>query len=815
MLKEALALASHGLAVHWLHPKSKAPVGEKWPEAETKTPEQLRKSYVKGYNVGFRPGKFSHICGAYLMVIDLDIRIASAAHEAYEKLAELLPEINLDVCPCVISGSAGASRHYYFFCEKPFNKKVIAKSKGKVGNKHEWLIEIIGTKSNIVLPPSIHPDTGKAYRWEREFDWYDIEIFDTFQVVPASAIERAYGAYDESPQSEEDKQTLGISLDEARDYMSRLPNEDLDYDEWITVAASVKHESQGRSKDESKAFEDAFLEWSKKSSKFDEKTARYKYRSFKHSGDRNLATFKSVIAQVDRIERELILEDEFDDLGDDEPESETEAEATKDAPSEVKKEAWESPAAPKHVKYINKRHAMVRFKSKNYIVDFVDDGDDDDIFTMGDEKSLHMTYADREERVEVIDENTGKTKIKMISWSHLWMKSPYRRFYANGICFDPRVNRPGRLNLFRGWSVEPDPSGDCSLLIQHIEKVLCKGIREYSEAFLDFMAHMIQRPWERPTFALVMRGEMGAGKDTPFEFLGRILSKHYITVGRNEDVSGRFNAHMTAKILVHLQEGFYAGSREQQNYMRFLLSTKRIKIEKKGVDSFSTQAYHRTVLSSNEDWVAPAAIGERRYFVLDVDNTYAPGVSDESKARSAAYFGAIHDQMDKKGGLGKFLHLLMTRDISKFNKHFPPTTQALTEQIRNTMRDVELWWSEVLETGNIANADRDDTVMRTVWERGPISKDAEELFQAYDHWRMTQRYMAQAVSRSAFPKRLRKVCPSFTNEQVRIDGGRGRVRAYVFRSLQECRDDFSRVLGAQVEWDGGYAISNNDEEDDL
>lgn len=66
------------------------------------------------------------------------------------------------------------------------------------------------------------------------------------------------------------------------------------------------------------------------------------------------------------------------------------------------------------------------------------------------------------------------------------------------------------------------------------------------------------------------------------------------------------------KVMVHLQEGFYAGNREQQNYMKFLLDSPKINIESKGVNIFATVARHRTVISSNEDWVAPASWGERR-----------------------------------------------------------------------------------------------------------------------------------------------------------------------------------------------------------
>ena len=59
MLKEAVRLRKLGFAIHWLVPGEKRPISNGWAEAPVMPVEELKKSYRVGYNVGFRPGKWS------------------------------------------------------------------------------------------------------------------------------------------------------------------------------------------------------------------------------------------------------------------------------------------------------------------------------------------------------------------------------------------------------------------------------------------------------------------------------------------------------------------------------------------------------------------------------------------------------------------------------------------------------------------------------------------------------------------------------------------------------------------------------------
>jgi hypothetical protein len=140
-LESACALAGHGVAVHWLRPKSKAPESDEWSTVPVHTPADLRASWRDGINVGIRLGQWSKVGGLFLHVIDMDVRKIEKAEEALTRLQQMLS--NVHALPFVISGSGGASRHFYFLTDRPFPSRKLDRSaeqfEGKDGKKHrEW-----------------------------------------------------------------------------------------------------------------------------------------------------------------------------------------------------------------------------------------------------------------------------------------------------------------------------------------------------------------------------------------------------------------------------------------------------------------------------------------------------------------------------------------------------------------------------------------------------------------------------------------------------------------------------------------------------
>ncbi|MBV9569775.1 MAG: bifunctional DNA primase/polymerase [Alphaproteobacteria bacterium] len=314
ILDAALSLSTIGFAVHWLRPNDKVPVDKGWPNAPIQTPESLRRSYRAGFNVGIRPGSYSHVGGAFIHVLDLDVREEAKAAEAYAWLDKSWPEWRR--APTVQSGSGGSSRHVYFFLDKPCRSKQIARSTEHTNYAGKspwcWEIAIYGSGKNIVVPPSIHPITGKPYRWLKALDFDAIEL----GCAPTLSAElvQSWGALPSDDRNHiPSDNKLGLTIKEAKRILDKLPFEEWGEDrgKWVTAGMCL-HNEFGESG------YDLWCEWASQSSKFDETDSRRVWKSFNGSPNPlSMATLKAAAYAVEIAEMfDELPADEEDLLGD-------------------------------------------------------------------------------------------------------------------------------------------------------------------------------------------------------------------------------------------------------------------------------------------------------------------------------------------------------------------------------------------------------------------------------------------------------------------------------------------------------------------
>ncbi len=258
-----------GFALHWLHPREKRPIGDKWSEAPVLATAELLASYRRGNNLGVRLGELSMVAGGYLHVLDLDIRAEGTAEETWAALAALLPGVDLRTLPVVQSGSGGESRHLYFITDKPFRSKRLWTSPGKhrqtKGGNEVWSydaeIELFGTGKQVAMPPSIHPETGKPYIWLREFDFAVLDL-GIGPFVPSSAIEKLAVA-EHATYEFETREPLTFTDGQLERHLDAIPVSDLHYDDWIKLGQALHHQFGG-----SDAGFDLWVLHTKRSSKF-------------------------------------------------------------------------------------------------------------------------------------------------------------------------------------------------------------------------------------------------------------------------------------------------------------------------------------------------------------------------------------------------------------------------------------------------------------------------------------------------------------------------------------------------------------------
>lgn len=193
ILLEMQRLHELGCALHWIRPESKIPVNTGWNTGDRSSLEYLSKTHRDKYNLGVRLGPVSKVGDGYLGVIDLDIKSSNPKHriEAEKTLKALLPSIS-DNCPRDESGRGNGSGHIFFkIKDLALKGKKIASSEElvkvyipsvdpslrdkKLLSDEElnngmrlrvaWEIDVLLIGKQVVLPPSVHPDTKKRYKW--------------------------------------------------------------------------------------------------------------------------------------------------------------------------------------------------------------------------------------------------------------------------------------------------------------------------------------------------------------------------------------------------------------------------------------------------------------------------------------------------------------------------------------------------------------------------------------------------------------------------------------------------------------------------
>jgi hypothetical protein len=257
--------------------------------------------------------------------------------------------------------------------------------------------------------------------------------------------------------------------------------------------------------------------------------------------------------------------------------------------------------------------------------------------------------------------------------------------------------------------------------------------------------------------------------------------------------------------LLHVEEGFWAGSKNAEGPLKHLITSEDVLIEPKGINPFKVRSVLRLMITSNERWVVPATADERRYFVLDVSDVHM---------QDTAYFAKIREEMNN-GGLAALLDYLMNYDLSDFNVRAVPDTEALADQKVEGLKNVEKWWYSQLEDGeiDIGSGGFGEDTDTSQWPAQTVEVDRKEFRHAYGRWMRSKRYEGEEISDAELGKRLRVMLPSLGERRPRENGKQ--VPKYTFPHLEQCRREFERFLGSELPWpEVEGAVSQAAEDDD-
>jgi Family of unknown function (DUF5906) len=384
----------------------------------------------------------------------------------------------------------------------------------------------------------------------------------------------------------------------------------------------------------------------------------------------------------------------------------------------------------------------------------------------------------------------GATKTDAIKVSRRWFEWKGRRQYLRrGVVFEPGgpLEVPNdMLNLWRGFGITPK-HGDWSFMRCHIFNVVCSGNQKHFDYLIGLMAWGVQH-LDRPLgVAVAFLGPQGAGKGVVARTYGKFYGKHFSHITHGEQLSGRFNAGIGKACVVFLDEAVWAGDKKGEGTLKALITEPTFQLEAKFRDPIMVENRLRIMIASNNDWAVPAGIGDRRWFVLNVANTYAG-------TGSPGYWNALYTELDN-GGDAAMLYDLLAMDLKGFDVRAIPHTAAKAQQQILSLNGSMSWLYDILQEGEIAG--KNGKIGH--WDKDGLIIDKGCAYECYKDFSGQRREWKPEI-KDIWSKNIRAALgPNVCETRPTVGGNR--VRLFAFGPLADCRRQFELHVGApNIEW---------------
>ena len=279
-----------------------------------------------------------------------------------------------------------------------------------------------------------------------------------------------------------------------------------------------------------------------------------------------------------------------------------------------------------------------------------------------------------------------KPKIAGVNQGRAWFQWVNKSFYPDGIGYYPDTSKaPVKLfNTFKGFGCEPK-AGDIKLILNHIHDVLCGGDSVASTYFIQWLAHLFQKPEVKPSVAILMKSAEGTGKGTLYKLLKKMLGSNANQVNGHYQLTGRFNSVIAGKLLIFGDEVDLT-SKAVFDKAKGIISETTISLELKGIDAEPVPNFARFIFAGNHGQILRAGTRERRFLVLEPSSKRV----DDKK-----YFGELNALIDGDGA-AYFLEHLLNIDIGSFNPYKAPATQGLIEEKLSSLPPILSFFNDEL-----------------------------------------------------------------------------------------------------------------------
>lgn len=268
---------------------------------------------------------------------------------------------------------------------------------------------------------------------------------------------------------------------------------------------------------------------------------------------------------------------------------------------------------------------------------------------------------------------------KVIRVATRFMQSKERPWFDKYI-FDPNrtmgFDREAHTyNSWDGWDTVGvrDPAWEDVYL-----RFMQKMCGEHWEFVVSWFAHIVQKPGEKTTIALVCTSTVnGSGKSMMGEIHGALLGGRYINTPLERICDTKFNGQLEGKMLAHSDEAgaFYSGL---EGTLKDVVSNNVITIENKGQEPKTVGNYMRVFITTNNRRPMRLDANNRRMFIWSPKVTQAEAKGEWGQWVADAGEGV----KGLKSGEGReaLMHLLMNWDLTRWD---PTKPVPVTDEMRD------------------------------------------------------------------------------------------------------------------------------------
>lgn len=369
-----------------------------------------------------------------------------------------------------------------------------------------------------------------------------------------------------------------------------------------------------------------------------------------------------------------------------------------------------------------------------------------------------------------------------------FLVNPNTHVYS-AVAFSPLKTSPSTLNYWIAPTIQPN-HGDWFVIQEFLHTVICDNDVALFDYLIYYLAHMLQKPEEKPGIMIVLLSGQGTGKGTFYRLLERIWSRTTLQVSDVNEVVGQFNAALERNFAVCMDEALFHGDKKSIEKLKSLITEPKCRIEQKYQPSRTIDSYHRLFASSNHNHFAQVDKDDRRFLFIRVSSVHK---------QDKLYFDAVNNALEADNVIASMMYDLMNLDLSDFNVRKRPITDEHLSQKIQSLSGFERFWFEVLQAGGFTQ--RWDGLLQqkgfTEWNHSMFIS-TESLIEAYKEYdKNATKY--QPLQFQQLASTLKTVCPTVISTRQTHHGKQ--ERGYQLPDLLTARTEFEKSLGTSVEWE--------------